>query len=492
MKATHLAVLVILGVIALSCGTTTKLSGIRKNKLMASINLREKENDFSQKAFDGTKVNRDTIHVNIDGHDMTLMRAVRDDETGQMVATEQLNAAMVTARFRNVAERHGKVDLQFEVLVPKEMFDQEWQLRLYPDLFVLDDSVRLDNVVLTGDKYRQQQLKGYQQYRRFLSKIVDDPDHFVDMRNLEIFLERNFPHVYAFRADSSIVSDDQFERAFGISEGQVIDHYTRRMALYINERKKSMKSFMFARYVKAPIETEHIRLDTVIRNLDGDFRYFYTQTVSVKRGMKKADIKLSGGIFEQDKQLYTIPANEPLTFYISSLSSFVDNSERYLTKVIERRAEYNASWNIDFKLGSSDMDETIGDNAGSMQSVRNCLRDLLTDEVYDLDSITVAAFASPEGRESLNIALSSRRATSAADYFGRYAEHIRDSLNKGAGFVIDVSSGYEEKVGSGSISRNDIRFRTSASGENWSLLDQLVERDSCMCPEDQVSYERIS
>lgn len=59
------------------------------------------------------RIDDDTITVTIDGHEMILMHAVLDDETGEMVAAQELRPAMVSARFRNVAERHGKVDLEF-------------------------------------------------------------------------------------------------------------------------------------------------------------------------------------------------------------------------------------------------------------------------------------------------------------------------------------------------------------------------------------------
>ena len=38
-----------------------------------------------------------------------IMNAIRDSETGEMVATDVINASTVVARFRNVAERGGYV-----------------------------------------------------------------------------------------------------------------------------------------------------------------------------------------------------------------------------------------------------------------------------------------------------------------------------------------------------------------------------------------------
>ena len=78
------------------------------------------------------------------------MKAIKDDATGEMVANEVLDAAYVSARFRNVAERHGKVAIQFDIIVPHSMMDSKWQLRFNPDMYILEDSVRLDPVIITG------------------------------------------------------------------------------------------------------------------------------------------------------------------------------------------------------------------------------------------------------------------------------------------------------------------------------------------------------
>ncbi len=45
------------------------------------------------------------------------MRAIKDEETGEMVAADVLEAASISAPFRNVAEWLGKVDLAFQVIV---------------------------------------------------------------------------------------------------------------------------------------------------------------------------------------------------------------------------------------------------------------------------------------------------------------------------------------------------------------------------------------
>jgi hypothetical protein len=85
-------------------------------------------------------------------------------------------------------------------------------------MFVLGDSLRLEPVVITGDAYRKAQLKGYEQYDKFLSKIIDDSTAFINVRQLEIFLKRNIPELYSYKTDSTYVSDEEFLSVYGVSE----------------------------------------------------------------------------------------------------------------------------------------------------------------------------------------------------------------------------------------------------------------------------------
>ena len=126
--------------------------------------------------------------------DVIIMKAVRDEE-GEMVATDVINAAMVTARFKNVAERNGTVELRFRITVPSGMMDSKWQLRFYPDMYVLEDTLALEPVLITGVDYRKAQLRGYQQYERFLNTIIRNDSLLINRSQLEIFLKRNIPQV---------------------------------------------------------------------------------------------------------------------------------------------------------------------------------------------------------------------------------------------------------------------------------------------------------
>ena len=469
----------LLGLVS-GCGPT-KIQTVQEHRTTASLVL-PKESEIPELEYRRAK--RDTLVVKDEsGKDVLIMKAVRDEQTGEMVVNDVLDAAIVTARFRNIAERRGKVDLRFQVIVPKEMQDDEWQLRFFPDMFVLEDSIRLEPIYITGQGYRRRQLKGYEQYHRFLSKIVTDTTKFIDLRQLEIFIQRNIPELYAYKTDSTEVSDEVFYSKFGVDEKDATNYYTYWTSVRRNRRRIRDRYKMYQKYVKAPIVSEGIRLDTIIQAANGDLVYDYVQTINTRPKLRKVDIILSGEIYEQDRRLYSMPRTEPLTFYISSLSAFADGTERYLSKVIERRAQANASYRIEFAQGKADIELDRGDNYEQVGFVKDNLTDLLNNEVFDLDSIVVVSNASPEGSWALNSALSQRRSDAVVRYFDSFMEDYRRQIEREGGFAVDADGNV---VAGTKVPK--IRFIARSVPENWSMLDRLVREDPRLSEEQRERY----
>ena len=486
MKKNHIALVFVLALISVSCATQQKLKDIRETHRDAQLTLSDDVSNLPELKI--KQITRDTLKIkDEDGSEILIMKAVKDEETGEMVAADILEAAKVTARFRNIAERKGKIDLAFDIIVPEDMVDSKWQLRFHPDMFIMEDSVRLESVVITGSKYRKAQLRGYQQYERFLARIISDTTKFVNLEALEIFLKRNIPQVYAFKTDTTFVSDEQFYSIYGVSEQDAVVHYTNMFAKNMNERRKANKDAMYKKYVKAPIITEGLRLDTIITNPDGDFVYHYIQTINTRPKLRKVDIILSGEMWEQDEKLYSMPRSTPLTFYISSLSAFTDNTERYLTKVIERQVAANTEGKIDFELGKADVKLDLGENLFEIQKIKTTLADLLNNETFDLDSILVSATASPEGSLSLNSSLANKRSESVSKYFNEFMKEYSDSLILEGGVSMDLEGNnmeYTKQV-------QEIRFTPRSIPENWDDLYMFVQNDPVLNVDQKDAFNKI-
>ena len=481
---TRLTGAVLLAVLLLAgCGSQGKLERLRRQSLAAQMVIAD-EKELPEIAMGG-EPRRDTMVVeDPDGNQVLIMRAVKD-ENGEMVATDVIQAARVTARFRNVAERSGKVDLNFRIIVPEAMQDRDWQLRFYPDLFVAEDSLRLEPILITGEGYRKAQLKGYEHYRRFLDSIAADSTHFVDRFQLEMFLRRNLPDIYRYKTDSTAVSDDEFRSHYGITEQQALAHYTNQLVVRRNRRKVSRKGEMFRKYVKAPIVTEGLRLDTVIVSPDGDILYDYVQSIHVRPSLRKATVLLSGDIFEEDRRIYRVPRTEPLTFYISSISGLSDDAVRYKTVVTERRVQANTACYIDFEQGRAEIRKETGHIREEMARIEGNLRSLLQHRDFDLDSIVVTASCSPEGSFEHNRKLSMRRSESVSNYFEGFLRHWRDSVRR-SGFHIGLDETYQEEAPA------EIRLLSRNNPENWTMLDALVREDGILTGKEKEEYARTT
>lgn len=471
-------------VLASACAPTSHIRQLREGQVTAQLSLPQEKELPAIEA--DVAVRRDTLVIqDPEGREVIIMKAVKD-ENGEMVAHETLDAARVTARFRNVAERGGSVDLRFQILVPGKMQDSDWQLRFYPDLFVLEDSIRLEPVLITGSAYRKAQLKGYQQYQRFLDSIAADSLRFVNRRQLENFLRRNIPAIYSFRTDSSEVSDEAFSSAFGITEQQALEHYTNQFRVRINRRKIERKGEVFRQYVKSPIVSEGLRLDTVIQHIGGDIAYEYVQTIRVRPKLRKASVVLGGEIFQDGQVIYRIPPTDPLTFYISSLSNLADERVRYKTRVISRSVQANTACYIEFEQGQAAIRESLGNNPSEMSRIKQNLLSLVEDKEFDLDSIVITASCSPEGTFSSNEKLSIQRSKAVSDYYQAFLKRREDSLRRSRGVMLSIGGAYQAEK------KEPIRFIPRLDAENWSMLDALVEKDSLLKAADKARYRELS
>ena len=491
-----LLIMVIVSMCSQSCSGPRKLQRVQTEQMQASIGLVQ-ETEIKQLEMDEiTRPDTLVIHDD-DGREMIIMKAIKD-ENGEMVATDVINAAVVEARFRNVAERHGKVDIEFQIRVPKEMQDEQWQLRFYPRMHILEDTLHLDQVVITGAKYRKAQLKGYQQYEKYLASIITDTTRFINMRLLELFIQRNIPDLYAFKADSTDVADEHFNAIldtkvagsfaseFGVTGRDAIEHYTNTISKRLNARRWEQREKMYRKYVKAPIVHEGLRLDTVITAANGDFIYNYVQTIATRPKLRKVDVVLSGDIFEQDKRLYEIPETEPLTYYISSLSAFVDGTPRYKKQITSRRVQANTACYIDFEQGSAEIDEDMSNNHFEIGRIKQNLASLIENKVFDLDSIIVTASCSPEGSVPFNTKLSQRRSESVSRYFEEYIRAYRDSLRE-ENMVHVYFDGMAEEDIPGQTG-NDVVFISRNNPENWRMLDVLIAQSDSLTANQKREY----
>ena len=363
----------------LSCTPYRKIQRIRSGEVMMGLSVPE-----DKPAEEDKPVEVDSIRSTLSDGPI-IMNAIRDSETGEMVATDVISASKVTARFRNVAERAGFVTISFDITVPAGMSDSQWQLKIRPFMRIQEDTLALEPVYITGANYRNGQLRGYERYRAFLASIITDTSDFIRVHQLEIFLQRHFPETYAMKTDSTLIPEPMAENLFGVTQRDALEHYKKHMKWSRNEKKKSRKGKMYRRYVKDPIPMEGIRLDTVLIGSDGDFIYRYTHGFRSRPGLKKVMVYMHGDLYERGVCRAELPFPDELTFYISSLSTLADLATKYRIIVLERRVYDNTKALIDFAVGRADVDTLLGDNASEIRRVKACIEEVVSRDEFALD-----------------------------------------------------------------------------------------------------------
>ena len=448
---------------------------------------------------DMKKIAQDTIIVtDLEGNEQFLMKAIEDEETGEMVATEVLEAATVTARFQNIAERRGQVDLEFLVNVPGNLLNNNWQLRLYPIMTIQEDTTELESIFITGKGSRERQLRGYERYNNFVKRIITDDLVFLNVYQFERFISRNFPDIYAFKTDSTVVSKEEFESYYGIQEKDAVEHYINKVYRKWNNSLKERRARKFRQFVKAPIVTEGVRLDSVVNADSGAVVYHYVQTIATRPKLRKVVITLTGDIYAEGQKVGDLPAFKPLEYYISSTSTFADMEVvKYLTKVIERRAYANTAYKIDFAVAKSDINPELGSNAEEIEKIKVNLRELLDNEEFDLDSIVVNATASPEGTYERNAQYAQARSESVTRYFEGFIKHYRDSLLSEQGFAITLENELdtamvEEIVVPQMDSIPDVKLTARSTPENWDDLAEYIRQDTVITDKQKEQYFDLS
>ena len=436
-----------------SCSQYRKIELVRSGEVRMSLSVTEDEREDEE--FIQNEV-EDGIG-NVLSSEPFLMNAVIDEESGEMVAVDVLNASSVTARFRNVAERAGYITIGFDINVPAAMADSKFRLKLYPKLKMFEDITDLEPVVITGAKYREGQLRGYERYRRFVASIVTDTTDFVRIGQLEIFLQRHFPETYKMKNDTSLISDPQAETLFGATQEEALRHYVRKIKRNINQRRISRMEDVFRKYVKDPIVKEGIRLDTVFTGENGDFVYRYLHTFKAAALLKKVTVSMNGQLFADGLVVAQLPDTDELTFYISTLSTLIDDAPRYRMIVVERQIYDSTKVFLDFKVGSASVDTALGKNAAELLRVKECIADVVEQNQYVLDSLLVVASCSPEGSWNYNSTLSARRADAVLGY-------IKNSVPE------DLRSG----------------LKSARIPENWGLLKVMIEQDSVIVDSEKA------
>ena len=184
----------------------------------------------------------------------------------------------------------------------------------------------------------------------------------------------------------------------------------------------------FNRFVKFPYP-EDVRLDSLVEGRS-TVTYYYSQAVKTDETSKKMLITLQGQVLAVDDSAYRLPPSDTLSYVVSSMLSFVDTVPRYRIKVIDKFVTVEDRNYIQFFVGDTRVVDTQDDNRRQLDKITGLIRQIVEQQEFYVDTITLTAASSPEGAYAFNDRLSQGRAAALKRYLvRRYGKSIDTMLS---------------------------------------------------------------
>ena len=490
-----------------SCVTDHKLARVR----ISQPQMKEAVADT------GFRLPRQITWTDDKGKEHIVTKATKDSVTGEYITQMELSEITVMAKSKQVAERNGKINLDFIVTVPGELISNKWQVQLTPVAYKSADTLCLDRIFLSGADFAKMQRKGYMRYQAFMNSIIPD----------SLYLQKLFDEK-GYRKALAELEEEYFQawKHEVISKERWIDWSDKanaRFALfnYRMERNKQaiagynsileylpayrLRREMDGKYIPSKwkifaegnykIRTrnitpedsasitrrftdyakmaenrkrkeqagemyeKYVRFPYEAARLDtvikeGDnFVYYYKQELPATENTKKIDLTLDGQILSKDETKTQLPPSDTITYFISSMVQFLDRSPRYKKKIITRKDEVNLRAYVTYKSGATEFSEDIGDNRAEIDKVFETIHGVNYTGEFLIDSIRMTATSSPEGSADMNLFLSKGRALALKKYLA-----LRSDDREGV----------------------DTLFRPRWIGEDWNRLHELVLADDSL------------
>lgn len=584
-----------------------------------------------------------------DGTQIYLTPMEVDTATGQKMISVAIDEVVISAsNRRNLVERNGKINVEFVVTVPEAFQEKDWRLQLHPMLLKGPDTLELDPLVYTGERFRAMQERGYARYDAYRARIVDSADYFEAFgnrraydrymqrvarnreqyasagerldelspreamtdpqvgwmasgdyrgrlrqlrryaRSTDRFVARNTPyrrdttneydhlndyfapryryatedplpggtiftrvegryeqqreqqregyfqqaarsphrlgaglahadgwtlyraaamrHDYTGRPNATAevslreLSDSTVERRYA-QRREVVDAVLGRLnnldtnqmrlnsipreRIRRNELRDARSGEVFARRVRYPYLPSP-RLDTVIHQPDGSVQYHYTELVQADENTSKLYLYLTGRVDDTGGGRYVLPKSDTLTYSVASMTTFVDETTRYMQRIITRDAEANARFFFTFPQGKATLDSSQEENRTQIAAVRRLTHDLMTDPVYIIDSITLRATSSPEGSWSLNERLARERAEALRRVLVGEFRTLYDSLKVAANYTLDERGRVVAEQADDGLPDLPNLLRTQSLAEDWAELRRLVVADTLLTRKEEL------
>ena len=220
-----IAVLTAAGVPA-GCSTTARLTRRQATAHLAQLSRTERQ----------SKVRDDrpqVVRVERDSSDYYLVPVERDGQ-GEALGTVPIEEVVVVARVRSIPERRGRVTLDFNVELPKELLGRSRSVVITPFLHRQDEQIPLDDIIIRGALFDRVQQRDYWQYTTYLGRFR--PDSVRAERAFQRFVK--YPYAQDARLDSLI--ENRTSISYYYSQEVPTEETSRKMLITLRGRVEGL------------------------------------------------------------------------------------------------------------------------------------------------------------------------------------------------------------------------------------------------------------
>lgn len=265
------------------------------------------------------------------------------------------------------------------------------------------------------------------------------------------------------------------DRISSLDSASLVKMFYNTQKIARNEARKAMRDEKFRDIVRFPFNSE-ARLDTVIYAA-GQVHFLYSENIPADENSSRMKVYLTGDVVSSTGTRYPLPLSDTLTYLVSSMTKFVDESPRYVRKIVTRDAEANVSVDFTFPKNKFKLDSRIETNRDGLKKVRDLTLDLMTDPVYRIDSLTLFAASSPEGNWRINGEIARKRAESIRSVLERDFAVLYDSLAINTSVEVDASGKMVQREAADDIPDLPKLVKIRTIPEDWDKLTRLIIAD---------------
>lgn len=250
-----IAVLTAAGVPA-GCSTTARLTRRQATAHLAQLSRTERQSKVRDDRPQVVRVERDSSNY--------YLVPVERDGQGEALGTVPIEEVVVVARVRSIPERRGRVTLDFNVELPKELLGRSRSVVITPFLHRQDEQIPLDDIIIRGALFDRVQQRDYWQYTTYLGRFR--PDSVRAERAFQRFVK--YPYAQDARLDSLI--ENRTSISYYYSQEVPTEETSRKMLITLRGRVEGLDD---SAYTLPPSDTLTYTVSSLLSFLDTLPRY---------------------------------------------------------------------------------------------------------------------------------------------------------------------------------------------------------------------------